>query len=475
MLKKLLLLFNFFFSIGYAFSQSARVDFSQTPPDLDTLIPKILAEKNDSARYYLAMSALTISETNPVQDMLNSEKILVLGEKNNDLVCQLLGLACLGYDYMEFGDNVKSLEYNLRANKVAEKSKNNRLIAFAKAMLALNYLVLEDFAKAVAYNKASLDAASTYEADIMTVVFILDMGTIYYAMGKIDSALTYTQKAFETGLKSGINYWLAKNYMQYGSIYAKMNTPTLALSYWKLAIDEANRINSPKFISMTYSEIANYYYDTGQKDSAITYAKKAISVVQNTAFSTMSIIPSKLLLDVYSNNNIDSAFKYSEIYRIANDSLFNIKTIQQAQLMTFEEDARLQELAVEQFKSEVIRKQNIQYALMALGIISFIILFLLLSRSFITNTNLIRFLGVVALLVVFEFLNLLLHPFLDRITQHSPVLMLLALVCIAALLVPLHHRLEKWATAKLVEKNKQMRLAAAKKTIELLEVNPENI
>ena len=47
--------------------------------------------------------------------------------------------------------------------------------------------------------------------------------------------------------------------------------------------------------------------------------------------------------------------------------------------------------------------------------------------------------------------------------------MLLALVCIAALLVPLHHKLEKWATHKLVEKNKQIRLAAAKKAINELE------
>jgi hypothetical protein len=47
--------------------------------------------------------------------------------------------------------------------------------------------------------------------------------------------------------------------------------------------------------------------------------------------------------------------------------------------------------------------------------------------------------------------------------------MLLALVCIAAILVPIHHKLEKWATHKLVEKNKAIRLAVAKKTIEELE------
>ena len=56
-----------------------------------------------------------------------------------------------------------------------------------------------------------------------------------------------------------------------------------------------------------------------------------------------------------------------------------------------------------------------------------------------------------------------------RKAADTVLLILLALVCIAALLVPLHHKVEKWATTKLVEKNKQIRLAAAKKTSEELE------
>jgi hypothetical protein len=172
---------------------------------------------------------------------------------------------------------------------------------------------------------------------------------------------------------------------------------------------------------------------------------------------------------------IHSAFKYSEMYRVANDSLFSAKTIQQTQLMTFEDDLRQQELASNKIKTEEQRKQNIQYALIALGIIIFILLFLSLSRSFITNSKLIEFFGVLALLVVFEFLNLLLHPFLESLTNHTPLLMLLALVCIAALLIPLHRRVEEWSTAKLVEKNKRIRLANAKKTIEKLEQEGNNV
>jgi len=47
--------------------------------------------------------------------------------------------------------------------------------------------------------------------------------------------------------------------------------------------------------------------------------------------------------------------------------------------------------------------------------------------------------------------------------------MLLAMVGIAARLVPLHHKMEHWMTVKMLEKNKRIGLAAAKKVMEKLE------
>ena len=152
-----------------------------------------------------------------------------------------------------------------------------------------------------------------------------------------------------------------------------------------------------------------------------------------------------------------------------NAQIFNQGNINKIQALAFNEHIRNLEEDAKRESEEEQRRQNIQFALIALGIITFIIVFLLLSRSIVINAKVIEFFGVIALLLVFEFLNLLLHPFLERITHHSPLLMLLALVCIAALLVPLHHKLEHWATHKLVEKNKAIRLAAAKKTITELE------
>ncbi len=456
-------------SFNLGISQSAKVDFSQKPPNIDSLLPKIKAEKNDSARYYLAMSALTISETNPVEDMHNSEAILLHGQKNNDLVCQLLGYSCLCYDYIAFGNQVKSLEYGIKANQVAEQSKNERLKTFGKAMLALSYLTMGDFDKAVSYNKGAIEAGSKYEPDIISVCAVNDMGTIYLAMNKVDSALIYTQKAYELAIKTGINYWLTSTYLQFGSIHAAMKNSTLALSYWKLALDESTRIKSPKFASIAYAAMADYFYANNQKDSAKYYATMAISSVKNTAFQTLSVGPAKLLLNIYRGANLDSAFKYSEIYRTANDTLYNIKALQQAQLISVEEESRQGQLKLEEEQASEKQKENLQYTFIALGIVAFFMLFIIFSRKHITNTKVIEFLSVVSLLIVFEFLNLLVHPFLEKITHHSPLLMLLALVALAAMLIPLHHKLEHWAVNKLVEKNKQTRLAAAKKTIDELE------
>jgi hypothetical protein len=112
---------------------------------------------------------------------------------------------------------------------------------------------------------------------------------------------------------------------------------------------------------------------------------------------------------------------------------------------------------------------------MGVIILTFIIVFLILSHSIIINEKWIKFLGVITLLIVFEFLNLLIHPYLEIVTHHSPILMLAALVLIAAILVPFHHKIEKWVKEKMVEKNKKIRLKAAKQIIiELEEKNNED-
>jgi hypothetical protein len=465
-MKKIVILFGFLVSINTAFSQSE---------DYDAMLKKIAAEKNDNLRIDLILDLTVIGETNPVKDMQNSQKLLFQSRQNKDKIAEAMALAEIGYNYKSYGKTRKSLEYNLRATALAQETGNEKLIAYTKHGLAHNYKDLADYPKAIRLYLSAEESFSKLKAYTLQSYALGNLAEVYLSMNILDSALMYAQREYELYMQVHPNVDLCYTYKTLGSIQGKLGNSSLAKSYFNLAIQEGSKTKSSKKLNYTYYAVAQYFHDINKYDSCAFYAKKAIAVVQHTAFSNYSIKPSKLLLDIYRNTNIDSAFKYSEIYRVANDSLFGDKTIQETQIMTFEDELRQQELTSVKLKAEEQRNENIQYALIALGIVTFIILYLLLSRSFITNTRLIEFFGILALLIVFEFLNLLLHPFLGKVTNHTPLLMLLALVCIAALLIPLHRRVEEWSTAKLVEKNKKIRLANAKKTLEKLEGKDHSI
>ena len=65
------------------------------------------------------------------------------------------------------------------------------------------------------------------------------------------------------------------------------------------------------------------------------------------------------------------------------------------------------------------------------------------------HPRIVRLLGVLSLLFLFEYLTLLLHPAVANLTHHTPVLEILIFVGVAALVIPLHHKLEHWLIHKL--------------------------
>jgi tetratricopeptide (TPR) repeat protein len=350
------------------------------------------------------------------------------------------------------------------------------LIADANVKIAMVNRNAGDFRQAIIYYSIGERLARQTANDNILLEVLVDKGKSYEELGILDSAYNCLQEC------------LAKIYSKYkkdvhggvqaemGIIYSKMGRKDLAEGFFRKSFQLNIEEKSIRLLARAYCEYAEHLDRFHQADSAIFYASKGLQLDQRFNLLVQQLRASTLLAKLYKQENkIDSAFMYQNLMIETRDSVFSREKIIRLQILDFNEKLRKEELELAKAKAEEERKQNIQYALIGLGIIAFIILYLLLSRSFITNTRLIKFLGVIALLIVFEFLNLLLHPFLERVTNHSPVLMLFALVCIAAVLVPLHHKVEQWATAKLVEKNKQIRLAAAKKTIEELDKKPENL
>ncbi len=466
-MKKIITLFCFIAGMQTVFAQKTNAD---------SIFQKVAVERNEDKKFDLLISLVgTEINNNPEWCIETGLKILNQSKNENRYIEMTVAYSFLGQGYRLLGNSIKALDYHHKAIATAEKTNNLSALAFAENQTAHIYRDREEYDKAATIYLSSTAHADKGNNEIIKAWAPSNLGAVYLATNNLDSSLMYSQRAYEIFVRLKI---IDNNkgflFTNLGGVQSKMGNAQLAVSYFNIAINGYKGTSNIRYLNMLYNGLAEHYQRFKQIDSCAFYARKAIAVVSNTSFFYLSSKPAKLLADIYEKTNCDSTLKYAKVLKTANDSLTSSKTNQQILLMTFEEDLRQQEIAAEKVREEQQRKQNIQYALLALGILTFIITFLMLSRRHITNTKLIQFLGVVALLLVFEFLNLLLHPFLERITHHSPVLMLLALVSIAALLVPLHHKLEKWATHKLVEKNKAIRLASAKKTIEELEKNQTN-
>jgi tetratricopeptide (TPR) repeat protein len=466
-MKKIITLFCFIAGMQTVFAQKTNVD---------SILQKVTVERNEDKKFDLLISLIgTEINNNPEWCIETGLKILSQSQSGNRNIEMTVAYSFLGQGYRLLGNSIKALEYHHKAIATAEKTNSLSALAFAENQTAHIYRDREEYDKAATIYLSSTAHADKGKNETIKAWAPANLGAVYLATNNLDSSLMYSQRAYEIFVRLKI-IDNNKGYLftNLGGVQSKMGNAQLAVSYFNMAINGYQGTSNIRYLNMLYNGLAEHYQRFKQIDSCAFYARKAIAVVSNTSFFYLSSKPAKLLADIYEKTNCDSTLKYAKVLKTANDSLTSSKTNQQILLMTFEEDMRQQEVAAEKLKAEEQRHQNIQYALIGLGIIVLLTLYLLLSRSFITNTKLIEFFGVVALLIVFEFLNLLLHPFLERVTHHSPVLMLLALVCIAALLVPLHHKVEKWATLKLVEKNKQIRLAAAKKTIQQLDTKAED-
>jgi len=367
-------------------------------------------------------------------------------------------------------DSKEAIEYTLKALAIAEQ-KYPSIIPYLNNALAAAYNDLHNFDKAVEYCKKALKGFDATEDDRPEnrANTYFQLAHAYYNLGKIDSSLHYGQLSNELYPKSHAPEMQKFTSTVTADSYAQLGSDKLAEGYYNSSIEphtpgksyaDAMAAGHYSFYLLQRHKIpdAKYYGIRGLQAAVAAQAK--LPLLENVSF----------LRRIYeAAHQPDSAYYFAKLELAYRDSLFNQDKLYAVQDLAFKEQVREQEVEVKKAEEEVQRKHNLQYALIALALVTFVILFFLLSHSIIANQKLIRFFGIIALLITFEFINLYIHPYLAHTTNESPLLMLLAMVCVAALLVPLHHKLEHWVTHKLVEKNNRIRLAAARKTIEHLE------
>src|SRR5215204_473553 len=365
-MKKIIALFCFVASMHAAFAQWLNTD---------SILQKIAVEKEENKKVDLIFSFYSPGfDADPGNLMGVGQALLKQSGKDTDVLTESSAYCFIGFGYRMAGNFIKGLEYHQKALALAEKGGNFSILAMTKNQMGHIYRDREEYDEGLKLYSSALFDAERGKNNMVKAWPLMNIGSMYFKMSKPDSALSYLQRSYELTLKYDT---LDLSYVLWnlGGVHSLMGNAALAITFYNMAIQKAIEGNRIRQLSWAYVGLAEHYQRMNQTDSCLFYAKKSVMAVQNTAFSFMSIRPARLLTDMYEKRNCDSTLKYTAIYKAANDSLYSKKANQQIQLMTFDEDLRQRELATEKIKEEEERKQNIQYALLALGIIIFIILF----------------------------------------------------------------------------------------------------
>lgn len=426
-------------------------------------------EKNDTVRALLLVNlSKSYAQSSPDTSLLFAIDGYMISKRNNFLKGEEESLNRMGIAYTRLGNYSQALKLLIQSLKLNEKIGNDLGEISNLNNIGNIYSEQGDFQQALEYYFKSKELSE--KIGLLSPIILINISENYYFLKRFDSAKIFAQEANIRAGKINLYRVLGNSYKVMGDISFETGENSLALEYYRLSIPYLFKAGNLVVLSGCYSGMAKAFEKSGKLDSCLLYGRQAYSIAKKNSFGKQLLDAGKFFSSFYRmHRNSDSLIFYMDATRVVNDSLFSQQKSNELRSLAIDEKMRQQEIQMAEVKSMDERNHNLQYAAIAVGLITFIILFVFLSRSIIVKTKFIEFFGVLGLLSIFEFINLFIHPYLSHATNDSPVLMLLILIAIGALLVPLHHRLEKWMTKAMVEKNKKIRLEAAKRTIQNLE------
>lgn len=189
--------------------------------------------------------------------------------------------------------------------------------------------------------------------------------------------------------------------------------------------------------------------------------RKAIDIYKLAADLSKSTSNIKQLRNAYASlhtayaglSEFKEAYFYQDLYHRINDSIANIENEQQLTILEIENENKRQQ-AIELAEAERIRaRHNLQYMGITFAIALMFSLLIALG-VFTTSAPVIKAIGFLAFIMLFEFIILIADNYIHRVTHGEPWKVMAIKICIIAFLFPFHHYIENKIVSLLIRQKK---------------------
>jgi tetratricopeptide (TPR) repeat protein len=432
--------------------------YAQTQ-EIDSLKSLLQTEKNDSSRCSLLIQLSDeYSESKPDTAFLLVQQGLILAEKIKFTRGEILCLSRMGLIFVSKGNDAKALELLLQSLKKSESNHEQGLGGYILRCIGNVYEDQGDERKSLEYSLKARDVAFAIHDTGELMACAINIGYIYEQLNQLDSSRFFTKEAYDFGERNNQPPFMGVALNNLGNIYLKMKEPAVAMYDYRMSMFYLIHSKMDDTFCETTLGIAKILQQQGQDDSCLYYAKLSYFTAKKDGFTKYELNSSTFLADYYKKHHVvDSAYEYLSSVIAAKDSIFSQEKTKTIQTLSFDETIRQQEIAAQKKRAAENHIRNLQLLAIGIFIPIFFLGVLFLSRTKV-KPRIVEFLGILSLLLFFEFITDLIYPFVSQLTNENPIWEMLFLVILAASLEPLNFRLEHWVKRHLVRRSVPSRI-----------------
>jgi two-component system, NtrC family, sensor kinase len=372
---------------------------------IDSLENELMVSNTDTMRLILlGQVAEKYSEINYDSSFNYAEEVLPIARKLRFKLDEAAALRLMIYAQINLGNFPRALQYLLPAiEMVSDPSSEKKLIPArypgmdefmnrstspqSQRLTQLSrlyqnagilYTNSENYEKALHYYRISLPFAEESEQLNLVSITYNTLGRAYLSLKKIDSALYCLQTAYDDAVKSGYNRYVGSILLNTGRVYIEKKQMSTAAYFFRRAIEESMRHDYPRGVASGNLYLAEMLQQTGEADSSLFYMRQALPIARYIKAPNLLLRSYRDFAKYYQSvRNNDSTVKYQALIIKLNDSVYNVKQVQQFQNIDFDAVQRKQQ--VEAAKTAYKNKVT-QFGLIA-GLGVFLLIAFILYRN----------------------------------------------------------------------------------------------
>ncbi|RYF91372.1 MAG: tetratricopeptide repeat protein, partial [Chitinophagaceae bacterium] len=385
----------------------------------------------------------------------NTDSALLLSQQAHSRAGEILylegqsrSLGVMANVFSKIGNYPLALDYYLRKLKIDEQRNLPRNLASVHINLAIVYVYQEQYQNALRYYYVADSIIRVNNLQDIRYHIALNLGDVYDRLGISDSAFMYFNRSLQLAKALNEKDLIGASMVGLGHSFFKLADTAKAKQYYKEALVNLEAAADEDLMCEAALGLAKLYGKYRMHDSAHHFANFSLQLATKDGFQSRQLDAVNFLTQHYDElQQIDSAYHYLQLAQGLKDSISSKERIRQSQILSSNENIRQMEIAENRKKAAVQRGKQLQLLFIGMFIPGLFLILLFLSRIKI-NVKVIKTAGIISLLILFEYLTILLHPRVQALAHHKPVYELLIFVCIAALLIPAHHRIEHWLIKK---------------------------